>query len=116
MPGLSTGWGGEAAAMYRILRKRVLTPVTKEFIVEAPLVARSVKPGQFVILRHGPVGERIPLTIADFDSAAGTLTLAFQEVGKTTQDLGGGGVKPDLYDPDAQQGICRARDPLWVSN
>jgi len=80
--------GGEAAAMFKILTKRVLTPVTKEFVIEAPLVARSAKPGQFVIVRHGPVGERIPLTIADFDSAAGSVTIVFQEVGKTTQDLG----------------------------
>ncbi|MDP2858044.1 MAG: sulfide/dihydroorotate dehydrogenase-like FAD/NAD-binding protein [Bacillota bacterium] len=74
--------------MYKILRKRVLTAATKEFVVEAPLVARSAKPGQFIIVRHGPVGERIPLTIADFDSAAGTVTIVFQEVGKTTKDLG----------------------------
>lgn len=74
--------------MYKILRKRVLTPVTKEFIVEAPLVASSAKPGQFVVVRHGPVGERIPLTIADFDREAGTITIIFQEVGKTTIDLG----------------------------
>lgn len=80
--------GGEAAAMYKILTKRVLTPVTKEFVISAPMVARGTRPGQFVIVRHGPVGERIPLTIADFDSAAGTVTLVFQEVGKTTQDLG----------------------------
>jgi ferredoxin--NADP+ reductase len=74
--------------MYKILRKRTLTPVTKEFVVEAPLVAKNAKPGQFVIVRHGPRGERIPLTITDSDPVAGTLLLVFQEVGKTTRELG----------------------------
>jgi len=74
--------------MYKILKKRVLTPLVKEFVIEAPLVAKSAQPGQFVIVRHGPGGERIPLTIADFDRKAGTVTIVFQEVGKTTQDLG----------------------------
>lgn len=74
--------------MYKIQKKRVLTPLVKEFVVEAPLVAKSTQPGQFVIVRHGPEGERIPLTIADFDREAGTVTIVFQEVGKTTEDLG----------------------------
>jgi len=74
--------------MYKILQKRVLTPVTKEFVIEAPMVARKAQPGQFFILRIGEKGERIPLTIADFDRRRGTITAVFQEVGKTTRMLG----------------------------
>lgn len=74
--------------MYQILEKRVLTPVTKMYIVEAPLIARKARPGQFVIVRISETGERIPLTIADYDSERGTLMLVFQEVGKSTRALG----------------------------
>lgn len=74
--------------MFKILDARTLTPVTKLFVVEAPLVARKTQPGQFIILRLHERGERIPLTIADFDPQAGTVTIVFQEVGKSTRELG----------------------------
>jgi len=74
--------------MFKILEKRELTPVTKLFVVEAPLVARKARPGQFVIVRIVENGERIPLTIADFDAAAGTVTIVIQEVGKTSRLMG----------------------------
>jgi ferredoxin--NADP+ reductase len=74
--------------MYRILQKEVLSDVTKLMVVEAPQVARVARPGQFVIVRAHDHGERIPLTIADFDRAAGTITLIFQEVGKSTLEMG----------------------------
>jgi len=74
--------------MFKILSKRELTPVTKLFVVEAPLVARKARPGQFVIVRVAENGERIPLTIADFDAGAGTVTIVVQEVGKTSRLLG----------------------------
>ncbi|MEW6082616.1 MAG: sulfide/dihydroorotate dehydrogenase-like FAD/NAD-binding protein [Bacillota bacterium] len=74
--------------MFEISIKRTLTPVTKLFVVRAPLVARKAEAGQFVIVRMGERGERVPLTIADFDREAGTLTIVFQEVGKTTKMLG----------------------------
>ncbi len=70
--------------MYPILQKRDLTPVTKLFVVEAPLVTRHVEPGHFVIVRVGEEGERIPLTVADYDTDEGTITIVVQEVGKTT--------------------------------
>ncbi|OPY57537.1 MAG: Dihydroorotate dehydrogenase B (NAD(+)), electron transfer subunit [Pelotomaculum sp. PtaU1.Bin035] len=73
--------------MYKILRKAVLAPTLCLFDIEAPLVARKAKPGQFVILRVQEEGERIPLTIADFDREKGTITCVFQEVGKTTMEL-----------------------------
>jgi len=74
--------------VYEILEKEVLSEVTKLMVVEAPQVAEKAKPGQFIILRIDEHGERIPLTIADYDREAGTITLIFQEVGKTTIHLG----------------------------
>ncbi len=74
--------------MYEILVREDLAPVTKLFEVSAPEVARKAKAGQFVIVRVDEDGERVPLTIADFDRTKGTLTLIFQEVGKTTRQLG----------------------------
>ena len=70
--------------MPRILETRKLTPVTKLFRIEAPLIAASAKPGQFVMLRVRDGGERIPITIADYDRNAGTLTIVVQQVGATT--------------------------------
>lgn len=74
--------------MFKILEKRVFSPIIKEFVVEAPKIARSCQPGMFIILRIHEEGERIPLTIADFDREKGTITIVFQEVGKTTTQLG----------------------------
>lgn len=74
--------------MYKILQKRVLTPVTKMFVVRAPLIANKAEAGQFIIVKLTEPGERIPLTIADFDKEQGTITVVFQEVGKTTKLLG----------------------------
>jgi ferredoxin--NADP+ reductase len=74
--------------MYKIRKKIELSPGVKLFVMEAPLIARKCLPGQFVILRIDEDGERVPLTIADFDREAGTITLIFQEVGNTTRQLG----------------------------
>jgi len=74
--------------MYPILKKQVLSDVVKLVVVEAPVVARKAKPGQFVIVLTDEQSERIPLTIADFDAQAGTITLIFQEVGKSTRQMG----------------------------
>jgi ferredoxin--NADP+ reductase len=74
--------------MYKILKKEVLSDVTKLMEVHAPHVARKAKAGQFIIVRIDDYGERIPLTIADYDSKAGTITIIFQEVGKSTMQLG----------------------------
>jgi ferredoxin--NADP+ reductase len=71
--------------MARIIETRQLTPVTKLFRLDAPLIAASARPGQFVMLRVREGGERIPITIADYDRAAGTLTIVVQEVGATTK-------------------------------
>ena len=74
--------------MYKILHKEVLSETVKLMIVEAPFVARKARAGQFVIVRIDDTGERIPLTIADFDAGKGTITLIFQEVGKSTMQMG----------------------------
>ncbi len=72
----------------KILKKEVLTPQIKLMVIDAPRVARHAKAGQFVIIRIDEEGERIPLTIADFDQEKGTVTIIFQEVGKSTMQLG----------------------------
>ncbi len=74
--------------MYNILEKQVLSDVTKLVVVNAPHVARKAKAGQFVIVIAHEAGERIPLTIADNDAQVGTITLIFQEVGKSTIEMG----------------------------
>lgn len=73
--------------MYRIARKEVLNPYVTLMEVEAPLVARKAEPGQFIILRVDEDGERIPLTVADFDREKGTVTIIFQIAGATTEKL-----------------------------
>ena len=73
--------------MYRIVKKRVLNPTVSLMEIEAPAVARKAEPGQFIILRVDGEGERIPLTIADFDRKAGTVTIIYQVVGATTEKL-----------------------------
>jgi ferredoxin--NADP+ reductase len=73
---------------YKIVTKKELAPKEKLFEVEAPDIAAKAKPGQFVIVIIGEKGERIPLTICDYDRTKGTVTFAFHEVGKTTKQLG----------------------------
>jgi len=72
----------------KILDIKQLAPEIKRIIVSAPAIAQKAEPGQFVIVRVYEGGERIPLTISDFDRAAGTISLVVQEVGKTTRLLG----------------------------
>ena len=74
--------------MYKILVKQQLAPSVQLFEVEAPLIARKAQPGQFIILRINEGGERIPLTIANFNREKGTISLIFQEVGASTVELG----------------------------
>ncbi len=74
--------------MYQITRKKILAEASKLMDIDAPLVARKAQPGQFIILRVDEAGERIPLTIADSDPEKGTVTIIYQEIGKTTKKLG----------------------------
>jgi len=73
--------------LYKILERQDLTPIIHLFKIEAPAVASKAQAGQFIILRQGENGERIPLTLADWDSAKGTVTVVFMEVGKSTKQL-----------------------------
>ena len=74
--------------MYKILNKETLNPTVIKMEIEAPYVAKKAQPGQFIILRTDEDGERIPLTVADYDREKGTVTIIFQIVGATTEKLG----------------------------
>ena len=73
--------------MYKIVKKTSLNPTVTYMEIEAPLVARKAEPGQFIILRVDENGERVPLTIADYDRVKGTVSIIFQIVGATTTKL-----------------------------
>ena len=73
--------------MYKILDKKVLNPTVIQLWIEAPLVAKKAKPGQFIILRVDEQGERIPLTVAGVDPVKGGVKIIFQVVGGTTEKL-----------------------------
>lgn len=73
--------------MYKILKIRKLAPNVREYVIQAPDVARRAAAGQFVILRVDENGERVPFTICDYDRKQGTVTLLIQEVGYTTMLL-----------------------------
>ena len=73
--------------MFKIVRKKELNPTVTLMEIDAPLIAKKAQPGQFIILRTDEDGERIPLTIADYDRVAGTITIIFQIVGATTERL-----------------------------
>ncbi len=101
--------------MYPIIRKQVLNETTTLMEVEAPLVARKAKPGQFIIFRIDEEGERVPLTIAGFDREKGTVTIIFQKVGYTTEKLNSLNEGDSLMDfvgplgePSVTEGIKRA--------
>ncbi len=73
--------------MYKIVRKEVLSPVITLMEVEAPRLARSAKPGQFLIVRIDEEGERIPLTICDYNREKGTVTIVTQAVGASSREI-----------------------------
>jgi glutamate synthase (NADPH/NADH) small chain len=72
---------------YRIVKKEVYSPVTYMWEVEAPDVAQAAQPGHFLMVRIDEEGERIPLTVADFDRQRGTVTVVIQAVGKSTREM-----------------------------
>jgi ferredoxin--NADP+ reductase len=73
--------------MFKIVKKKVLNPTVTLMEIDAPAIAKKAEPGQFIILRVDEDGERIPLTVADFDRENGTVTIIFQIVGATTEKL-----------------------------
>ncbi len=88
--------------MYTILKKEALNPTVTRMEIDAPLIAKKAKPGQFIILRAEADGERIPLTIAGYDREKGSVTIIFQIVGATTEKLNHlneGDCLPDFVGP-----------------
>jgi NAD(P)H-flavin reductase len=79
--------GADQAAGFEIVGREDFSDATYSLIVRHPWMAKAARPGQFVIVMLHETGERIPLTIADFDRAAGTITLVVQAVGKTTKEM-----------------------------
>ena len=73
--------------MYKVIERRMIVPNLHEFVVEAPQVAPEVKPGNFVIVRADENGERVPLSVADWDREANTVTAIFMQVGASTAKL-----------------------------
>jgi len=73
--------------VYQIVKKEALNPTVTKMVISAPLIARKAEPGQFIILRVDENGERIPLTVADYDREAGTVAIIFQIVGGSTMAL-----------------------------
>lgn len=92
--------------MYKIVRKEVLNEQTTLLEIEAPYVANKAEPGQFIMLRVNEEGERVPLTIADYDSEKGTVTIIFQQVGASTQLLGSLNVGDSLLDFSGPLGVA----------
>ncbi|WP_019879387.1 sulfide/dihydroorotate dehydrogenase-like FAD/NAD-binding protein [Succinispira mobilis] len=93
--------------MYKIVRREELNPTVTSIDVLAPLIAKKAEPGQFIIFRVDEDGERVPLTIADFDRQAGTVRVIFQIVGKSTAKLNA------LQEGDC---ICDFVGPLGVAS
>ncbi len=83
--------------MYKIVERRMIVPNMHEFTVEAPAVAESVQAGNFIIVRPDDYGERIPLSVADWDRGAGTVTSIFMQVGGSTAKLAR--LKPGVPSP-----------------
>ena len=92
--------------MFKIVKKQELNPTVTRMAIEAPMVARKAKAGQFIILRVNEDGERIPLTIAGCDREAGTVDIIFQIVGGSTMELD---------QMEAGQSICDFVGPLGVA-
>lgn len=84
--------------MFKIVERVRVNPVVNKFTIEAPIIAKKRQPGQFVIFRLHEKGERIPITIADSDPKAGTITVYVQELGKTTFEMGRLNAGDDIAD------------------
>jgi NAD(P)H-flavin reductase len=78
---------GELGQSFKVLRNAVVVPNIHELVIEAPIIARKVKPGQFVIIIPDETGERVPFTVSDWDPEEGSVTIFFQEVGVSTMKL-----------------------------
>lgn len=94
--------------MFKILEKKELAPNIFKMTVEAPRVARSAKPGQFVIVRAEEKGERVPLTISDYDEEKGTVSIVIQTIGVSTKKICA--LEPGEYMPDFAGPLGRPSD------
>ncbi len=90
--------------MYKIIDKQLIAPKTFYMRIEAPIIASSAKAGQFVMIRTNETGERVPLTIADYDAKEGSVTLVYQEAGKSTALLAQKNVGDSILDILGPQG------------
>ena len=91
--------------MYRILTKEMLTPTICRMKVEAPLIAAAARPGQFLMVRADEKGERVPLTISDYDAGEGSVTIVTQEIGVSTEEI---------VAFEAGQSFCDVTGPLGM--
>jgi len=98
--------------MYEIVAKRKLNSTVTLLEVKAPLIAKKAQPGQFIIFRIDEKGERIPLTIADYDREKGTVTIIFQHIGTTTTMLGTMEVGDSIHDFVGPLGIASHLDGI----
>ena len=103
--------------MYRIVKKEALKPTVTLYEIEAPMVAKKAEPGQFIILRVDENGERIPITIHDFDREKGTVTIIVQTIGATTEKLrhkAEGEYIQDFVGPLCRPPVTEAKNPARV--
>jgi len=98
--------------MFEITAKKALNPTVVRMTISAPLIARKAEPGQFVIVRAGENSERIPLTVADFDREAGTVTIIYQIVGAGTMELNTLSKGDSLHDLVGPLGVATHTDGL----
>ena len=98
--------------MYEIVEKKALNATVVRMTISAPLVSRKAEPGQFVIVRAGENSERIPLTVADFDREAGTITIIYQIVGAGTMELNTLNTGDCLHDFVGPLGVATHTDGL----
>ena len=98
--------------MNKIINKKSLNQTVTLMVISAPLIAKKAEPGQFIILRVHENGERIPLTIADYDKDKGTITIIFQIVGATTEQLNHLNIGDCLHDFVGPLGVPSHLDGL----
>lgn len=98
--------------MFKIVERKELNPTVTKLVIEAPLVAKKAQPGQFIIVRANADSERIPLTVADYDREAGTVTIIFQVVGESTMELNELAVGQSVHDFVGPLGVASHLDGL----
>ena len=106
--------------MYKITEKVALNPTVTKMVIEAPLIAKKAKPGQFIIVRPFEDSERIPLTVAGYDREKGTVDIIFQIVGGTTMELNSLNAGDSVHDFVGPLGRAtetegRKRSVLWAA-